>query len=139
MTHLLGITKRFSRVYTIKAQDQLIDAKRNLEMIWPNFRRGQIYAEDNLSVRIDFGSDGVHVIKPIPIQDLTLIRGQFEEIVEELRSLAQSSPMSCPSGGLLMEDYLWATARRVIKDGRRKVVTKHDIKSALYKRADIIL
>lgn len=38
------------------------------EIIWPNFRRGQLYAEDIPSVRIDFGSDGVHMIKPISIQ-----------------------------------------------------------------------
>lgn len=107
-------------IYTIKAQDQLIDATRNLgnkdldsvipndinktgglpkvlkifvgakvmlrsnidmskglvngnmgfitEIIWPNFRRGQLYADDIPSVRIDFGSDGVHMIKPISIQ-----------------------------------------------------------------------
>ncbi|XP_054746145.1 ATP-dependent DNA helicase PIF1-like [Anastrepha obliqua] len=107
-------------IYTIKAQDQLIDATRNLgnkdlnsvipndinktgglpkelkifvgakvmlrsnidvskglvkgnmgfitEIIWPNFRRDQLYAEDIPSVRIDFGSDGVHMIKPISIQ-----------------------------------------------------------------------
>ncbi|XP_044599069.1 ATP-dependent DNA helicase PIF1-like [Cotesia glomerata] len=107
-------------IYTINAQDQLIDATRNLgntsldsvipndinktgglpkvlkifvgakvmlrsnidvskglvngnmgfitEIIWPNFRRDQVYAEDIPSVRIDFGSDGVHVIKPISIQ-----------------------------------------------------------------------
>ncbi|GBP51647.1 ATP-dependent DNA helicase PIF1 [Eumeta japonica] len=38
------------------------------EIIWPNFRRGQLYAEDIPSVRVDFGSDGVHLIKPISIQ-----------------------------------------------------------------------
>ncbi|GIY13378.1 hypothetical protein CEXT_515401 [Caerostris extrusa] len=100
-------------IYTIKAQDQLIDAKRNLgnkdldsvipndinktgglpevlkifvgakvmlrsnidvskglvngnmgfitEIIWTNFRRDQVYAEDIPSVRIDFGSDGAHL------------------------------------------------------------------------------
>ncbi|GIY71275.1 hypothetical protein CEXT_696091 [Caerostris extrusa] len=43
---------------------------------------------------------------------------------------------------LLMEEYLndlWVTARLVIKCDRHKVVTKYDIKSALYNRADIIL
>ncbi|CAG9773640.1 unnamed protein product [Ceutorhynchus assimilis] len=108
-------------IYTIKAQDQLADATRNLgnrdlnsvipndinktgglpnvlkifvgakvmlrsnidlskglvngnmgfitEIIWPNFRRDQLYAEDIPSVRIDFGSDGVHLCtKPISIQ-----------------------------------------------------------------------
>ena len=38
------------------------------EIIWPNFRRDQVYAEDIPSVRINFGSDGEHVIKPISIQ-----------------------------------------------------------------------
>lgn len=38
------------------------------EIIWPNFRRGQIYAKDIPSVRIYFGPDDVHVIKPISIQ-----------------------------------------------------------------------
>ncbi|XP_054745977.1 ATP-dependent DNA helicase PIF1-like [Anastrepha obliqua] len=107
-------------IYTTKAQDQLIDATRNLgnkdlnsvipndinktgglpkvlkifvgakvmlrsnidvskglmngnmgfiiEIIWPNFRRDQLYAEDIPPVRIDFGSDGEHMIKPISIQ-----------------------------------------------------------------------
>ncbi|XP_039969840.1 ATP-dependent DNA helicase PIF1-like [Bactrocera tryoni] len=38
------------------------------EIIWPNFRRDQVYAEDIPSVRINFGSDGEHVIKKISIQ-----------------------------------------------------------------------
>ena len=38
------------------------------EIIWSNFRRDQVYAEDIPSVRINFGSDGEHVIKPISIQ-----------------------------------------------------------------------
>ncbi|GIX70560.1 hypothetical protein CEXT_63581 [Caerostris extrusa] len=49
--------------------------------------------------------------------------------------LSNQVPIHC---SLLMEDYLknlWANARRVTKDKRRKVVTKHDIKSVLYKRA----
>ncbi|XP_044597316.1 ATP-dependent DNA helicase PIF1-like [Cotesia glomerata] len=38
------------------------------EIIWPNFRRNQVYAEDIPSVRINFGSDGDHVINPKSIQ-----------------------------------------------------------------------
>src|SRR5436190_22389778 len=34
------------------------------DIIWPHFRRGQIYEEDIPSVRIDFGRDGNHVINP---------------------------------------------------------------------------
>lgn len=38
------------------------------EIIWPHFRRDQVYDSDIPSVRIDFGQDGVHLIKPISIQ-----------------------------------------------------------------------
>nr|XP_036227952.1 ATP-dependent DNA helicase PIF1-like [Bactrocera oleae] len=38
------------------------------EIIWPNFRRDQVYAEDIPSVRINFDSDGAHVINPQSIQ-----------------------------------------------------------------------
>ncbi|XP_030750919.1 ATP-dependent DNA helicase PIF1-like [Sitophilus oryzae] len=109
-----------SRIYTIKAQDQLIDATRNTdnlnlaniiptdinktgglpsvleifvgakvmmrsnidvtkglvngaighitEIIWPQFRRTQMYETDVPSVWIDFGRDGIHVIHPKAIQ-----------------------------------------------------------------------
>ncbi|GFQ93614.1 ATP-dependent DNA helicase [Trichonephila clavata] len=109
-------------IYTIKDQDQFIDATRNLgnkdldsiipddiyrtgglpkilkifmgakvmlqsnidlakgffngnmgfitDIIWPHFLRDQVYDTDISSVRIDFGSDGIHLIKPIPIQFL---------------------------------------------------------------------
>lgn len=58
-------------IYTIIAQDQLIEAGNMgfiTEIIWPNYRRDQVYAEDIPSVRINFGSDGEYVIKPISIQ-----------------------------------------------------------------------
>lgn len=35
---------------------------------FPNFRRGQAYAEDVPSVHIDFGKDGIHLIEPKAIQ-----------------------------------------------------------------------
>lgn len=38
------------------------------EIIWPHFRRGQLYENDIPSVRIDFGRDGSHVIQPKAIQ-----------------------------------------------------------------------
>src|SRR5271154_5268824 len=38
------------------------------EIIWPNFRKGQMYETDIPSVCIDFGNDGVHTIQPKSIQ-----------------------------------------------------------------------
>lgn len=38
------------------------------EIIWPYFRRDQIYDTDVPSVRIDFGRDGIHLIEPQSIQ-----------------------------------------------------------------------
>ena len=38
------------------------------EIIWPNFRRGQMYETDIPSVRIDLGKDGIHLIKPVSLQ-----------------------------------------------------------------------
>ncbi|GIY02896.1 hypothetical protein CDAR_407081 [Caerostris darwini] len=66
----------------------------------------------------------------------------FEEIVEELRRDYHSAVLSeqvpvCSS--FLIQDYLkdlWANARLVTEKDRRKVVTKHDITSVLYKRAE---
>ncbi|GIY32083.1 hypothetical protein CEXT_572461, partial [Caerostris extrusa] len=90
-------------------------------------------------------------LKPAPARrpgrprDLTLNRKLFKEVVEELRQEYQGAVLSneVPTqSSLLVEEYLdnlWATARLVTKRDRRKVVTKHDIKSALYNRADIIL
>ncbi|GIY85877.1 hypothetical protein CDAR_462031 [Caerostris darwini] len=90
-------------------------------------------------------------LKPAPVRrpgrprDLTLSRGLFEEVVEELRRDYHGSVLSSQvpmQSSLLMEEYLnslWATARLVTKRDRRKVVTKYDVKSALYQRADIIL
>lgn len=112
--------KKGTNIYTITAQDQLIDATRNLgdknvdsvipddinktgglpkilkifvgakvmlrsnidvakglvngnmgiitEIIWPHFRHDQVYDSDIPSVRIDFGQDGIHLIKPMSIQ-----------------------------------------------------------------------
>ncbi|GFQ87799.1 ATP-dependent DNA helicase [Trichonephila clavata] len=37
-------------------------------IVWPLFHRDQIYNTDNPSVRIDFGKDGIHLIKPKSIQ-----------------------------------------------------------------------
>ncbi|GIY65796.1 hypothetical protein CDAR_13641, partial [Caerostris darwini] len=93
----------------------------------------------------------VSQLMPAPLRrpgrpkDLTLDRGLFEEVVEELRRdypgavLCSQVPLH---SSRQMEDYLnslWAAARSVTKHERRKIVTKYDIKSALYKRADIIL
>ncbi|GIY17768.1 hypothetical protein CDAR_123391, partial [Caerostris darwini] len=89
--------------------------------------------------------------KPAPARrpgrprDLTLNRELFKEVVEGLRQeypgavLSNRVPMQSSP---LVEEYLdnlWATARLVTKRDRRKVVTKYDIKCALYNRADIIL
>ncbi|KAG5677079.1 hypothetical protein PVAND_006863 [Polypedilum vanderplanki] len=38
------------------------------EIIWPNFRRDQMYPTDIPSVRIDFGRDGIHLIQPRAVQ-----------------------------------------------------------------------
>lgn len=38
------------------------------EIIWPCFRRAQMYDTDIPSVRIDFGKDGVHLIQPKSVQ-----------------------------------------------------------------------
>lgn len=38
------------------------------EIIWPYFRRDQVFDTDIPSDCIDFGSDGIHLIKPISIQ-----------------------------------------------------------------------
>ncbi|KAH9628744.1 hypothetical protein HF086_003698 [Spodoptera exigua] len=38
------------------------------EIVWPQFRRTQMYATDVPSVRIDFARDGVHLIHPKAIQ-----------------------------------------------------------------------
>ncbi|GIY02908.1 reverse transcriptase domain-containing protein [Caerostris darwini] len=75
-------------------------------------------------------------------RDVTLNMTPFEEIVEELRRDYHSAVLSeqvpvCSS--FLIQDYLkdlWANARLVTEKDRRKVVTKHDITSVLYKRAE---
>ncbi|CAG9799443.1 unnamed protein product [Chironomus riparius] len=38
------------------------------EIIWPLFHRGQLHDYDIPSVRIDFGRDGIHTIKPVSKQ-----------------------------------------------------------------------
>ncbi|GFQ95677.1 ATP-dependent DNA helicase [Trichonephila clavata] len=38
------------------------------EIIWPCFRRAQMYDTDIPSVRIDFGKDGAHLIQPKTVQ-----------------------------------------------------------------------
>ena len=38
------------------------------EIVWPQFRRTQMYETDVPSVWIDFGRDGIHVIHPKAIQ-----------------------------------------------------------------------
>ncbi|GFR06819.1 ATP-dependent DNA helicase PIF1 [Trichonephila clavata] len=117
---LLYFENKGTTIYTIKAQDQLIDATRNLSnkdldsvipddinktgglpkilkifvgakgmlrsnidlakglvngnmgfityITWPHFQRDQVYDTVIRSVHIDFGSDGIHLIKPISIQ-----------------------------------------------------------------------
>ncbi|GIY40900.1 hypothetical protein CEXT_25301 [Caerostris extrusa] len=78
-------------------------------------------------------------------RDLTLNRGLFEEIVEKLLQEYPGAVLSDQvpvRNSFLMEEYLtglWATARKVTKKKRRKVVNKHDIMSALCERADIVL
>ena len=37
------------------------------EIIWPHFRRMQMYDTDIPSVRVDFGKDGIHLIEPVRI------------------------------------------------------------------------
>lgn len=38
------------------------------EIVWPYFRRDQMYDDDVPSVRVDFGRDGVHLIEPRTVQ-----------------------------------------------------------------------
>lgn len=38
------------------------------ETIWPYFTRAQLYDSDILSIRIDYGRDGIHVIQPKSVQ-----------------------------------------------------------------------
>ncbi|KAG5685132.1 hypothetical protein PVAND_014326 [Polypedilum vanderplanki] len=38
------------------------------EIIWPYFRRDQMYDTDIPSVRVDFGRDGIHLIQPRSVQ-----------------------------------------------------------------------
>lgn len=38
------------------------------EIIWPYYRRAQLYDSDIPSVRVDFGNDGIHTIQPKAIQ-----------------------------------------------------------------------
>lgn len=38
------------------------------EIIWPHFRRNQVYDTDILSARVDFGPDGIHAIKSMSKQ-----------------------------------------------------------------------
>ena len=38
------------------------------EIIWPHFRREQAYEEDVPSIKINFGTDGVHTIHPHSVQ-----------------------------------------------------------------------
>jgi hypothetical protein len=40
------------------------------EIIWPLFRRAQLYDQDILAVKIDFGNTGVHQIDAITLQFL---------------------------------------------------------------------
>jgi ATP-dependent exoDNAse (exonuclease V) alpha subunit len=39
-----------------------------VEVVWPHFRRDQMYDSDVPSVRVDFGRDGVHLIEPRTVQ-----------------------------------------------------------------------
>jgi ATP-dependent exoDNAse (exonuclease V) alpha subunit len=39
-----------------------------IEIVWPYFRRDQMYDEDVPSVLVDFGRDGVHLIEPRSVQ-----------------------------------------------------------------------
>lgn len=38
------------------------------EIVWPLFRRAQVYTNDIPSVKIDFGKDGIHLIEPKSLQ-----------------------------------------------------------------------
>lgn len=38
------------------------------EIIWPYYRRAQLYDSDVPSVRVDFGNDGIHIIHPKSVQ-----------------------------------------------------------------------
>jgi ATP-dependent exoDNAse (exonuclease V) alpha subunit len=38
------------------------------EIVWPLFRRAQLYDQDIPSVKVDFGKDGIHLIEPKTLQ-----------------------------------------------------------------------
>ncbi|GIY05924.1 hypothetical protein CEXT_164091 [Caerostris extrusa] len=93
----------------------------------------------------DFYHDTVRPTESCACKETWSTRLFFEEVLEELRQEYQGAVLSDQvptSNNEEMEDYLkslWAAARKVTKENRRKVVTKHDIMSALYNWADIIL
>ncbi|GIY55813.1 hypothetical protein CDAR_248341 [Caerostris darwini] len=105
----------------------------------------------SLPSKPNFCTTQVCPLKPAPTRrpgrprDLTLNRELFKEVVEELRQeypgavLTNKVPVQSSPRVKEYLDNLWATARSVTKRDRRKVVTKHDIKCALYNRADIAL
>jgi hypothetical protein len=39
-----------------------------IEIVWPCFRRAQMYESDVPPIRIDFGKDGVHLVQPKTVQ-----------------------------------------------------------------------
>ncbi|GFX19966.1 ATP-dependent DNA helicase [Trichonephila clavipes] len=56
--------------WNINIEQELVNGAMGIisEIVWPLFRRDQIYDTDSPSVRIDFGKDGIHLIKPKSIQ-----------------------------------------------------------------------
>ncbi|GIZ00477.1 hypothetical protein CEXT_610211 [Caerostris extrusa] len=75
------------------------------------------------------------------IQDYLKDLALFDEVLEELCQEYHGAVLSneVPTWSSAEMDYLkalWATVRQVTKKKRRKVVTKHDVMSALYKRAE---
>jgi hypothetical protein len=56
-----GDTKR-----NIKTNVLLMDSL--TEIIWPHFRRAQLYDQDIMAVKIDFGETGVHQVDTMIVQ-----------------------------------------------------------------------
>ncbi|GIZ00476.1 hypothetical protein CEXT_610201 [Caerostris extrusa] len=94
-----------------------------------------------LSVVIVFIDFSIHAfLKPSAYESLLhnpfTILDDLAQAEYYVAALSNQVPMHC---SLLMENYLkdlWANARRLTKHKLRKVVTKQDIMSVLYKRAE---
>ncbi|GFV91341.1 ATP-dependent DNA helicase [Trichonephila clavipes] len=78
-TRLEGYKKNFLKIFNgtrvmlrsnINMEQGLVNGAMGIitEIVWPLFRRDQIYDIDIPSVRIDFGKDGIHLMKPKSVQ-----------------------------------------------------------------------